>query len=315
MMKKNNQSQKLILGRAGELTTTANTLTFSILEGIFGFKGPYRNTLEKFGVPVNVTHKSFIKNIEEKVYSDIDMENHVLWENLPFKLVLENNTVKTSYDWSGNFIKKFVNFCKKTILETLIIISIEKYTDEVRKKYQQFSSSVDRVLANRSLTFTEFLKLYETVVYITYLYELIAAYNENYIKDLSKGSLDKIKTYVLTNDYLINGNNSYLEYILKFENGFYFTDFENLRNKLDFKISEVKLIPNHIPQLILGTSSKLKLIAAEKTLQCTKNNIRLKTNILIFFLNKTLAESAKSKKIQNYLNVSALEIEHDKKNK
>jgi hypothetical protein len=289
MVDKYKHKKTLIIGKAGELTMYANPLTFSLLEKIFGFRGPYRETLKRFSVFPIETKASFLRSVNGRVYTNIDEENEIVWKNYPSKLYLDNTYVKQTAFWFPNFFTKLKNFTQKVIKESQIVnnpSSVEKIADN---HYLEFCIKTRRVCGYSNLNSSQFLEYYKEVIFINYLYELFESYNLGV-----KIDLQKYDTYFKLYDYLFNSSNL-LENRLKLPNGFYLDQYDNLDDSLDFVIGDNKFIPDRLPDV----ETPITKIGLETKLHCMKDNMRLETNILLYFLNKTLLEKAKIRGIQD----------------
>ena len=166
----------------------------------------------------------------------------------------------------------------------------------------QVSEQIINMYACKSLTLKDFLTIYEDIIRVSYLFELLDSYNTK------KVSTDAVKKYIERNDYLLAGDEKYAELTLKLPNGFYLDDYEGLAGKLGYITSGTpEFIPSVIPSLS-GTAGISKPKAAEIELQCLKNNLRLKTNILLYFLNLTALANAKARGIPEIKNKMLSEL-------
>lgn len=294
----------LIAGRVGELTHEANFITFSLLKKLFDNAGPYQNVLRRFGVAINPTSDSYLELKDNIVYSNLEKENKILWGKYPVKLVANGSQVKQQLIFNSLFdLPKFVNLLNKTIHESLVIININKYVAEARSKYAHVDALSRQALTTKSLSLTDFLKAYEDIVFVTYLYELLDLFNKN-----SRFDSPTLREYVQENDYLLKDKPGFVEATLKLDKGFYLDDYTNLEEKLRNveAAANLQFIPAEIKPLSLPNISPQLL--AEKELQCLKNNLRLKTNVLLFLLNYSLLNKAKTLGLDKISNLTLDEL-------
>lgn len=284
-----NQLNVLVAGRAGELTHHANPITFSLLELIFGYSGPYRNTLKKFGVKVNDINESYLVLKDSIVYTDITKEEKILWGNYPFKLDVKDGRVSSGISISIINPIKATNLLMKTIREANIIANLDKYMAIADSLYKNISYKVAEIISSHSIDLKDFLLVYQDTIYITYLYELLDSLNPN----LYTKKTDFIKNYIKSNDYLLSSSNEYIENNLKLNNGFYLDDYTNLNEILQSNNAK-EFIPDYLPNIELR-DNLTKQEAAELKLQCMKNNLRLKSDVLLFFLNMAILRKAKGR--------------------
>ena len=285
------KSKRLISGRAGELTNKANILTFDLLECVFAREGPYRNTLKRFGIQLKPTFESFLVLENGEVHTDLDKEEEILWNCYPIMLEEHLEQVKQKFSWRKVGLKTSINYLRKIIFDSKIIANIDSHLREARKTYTSVSEGVTSLCSKRTITLDEFLKIYEDIISVSYLFEILDSYN------VKKVSNEVTKQYVRQNDYLLASDEKYIELTLKLPNGFYLDDYIGLDEQL-YAVSDSKLwfVPSIIPSLD-KTLEISKLRATEIELQCLKNNLRLKTNVLLYFLNLTALTNAKSRGI------------------
>lgn len=296
------KNQRLVSGRAGELTNRANTLTFDLLEYIFGKDGPYRNTLRRFGIKLNPTSDSFLLLEDGEVFTDLDREEKILWGCYPIALIEQKGQVNHKFSWQKAGLISSINYLKKVIFDSKIITNIETHLSEAHNIYKQVSEKVVLVCSAGIITLEDFLETYESIISVSYLFELLDLYNVNKVSD------EITRKYVKQNDYLLASDEKYVEISLKLSNGFYLDDYPDLHKKLSFVLdNKFTFIPHSIPSLE-KTSEISKLRSAEIELQCLKNNLRLKTNILLYFLNLTALTNAKSRGISSIGDKKLIEL-------
>ncbi len=267
----------LVTGRVGELVDYANDSTYKVVQKIFGYNGPYRKVLHRFGIGTLKITKDFLALIEGRIYTDIATETEVLWKPCSYRLRLINDKVVTEFHFYG--LISLLGFFKKTATEVLYITFIDKYLKVVDKVYKDFSEEVEKTFDAKTLTLAEFLILYESVVFVSYLYELMFNYNNHggYVK-----KSDTLRKYVAQYDFMLSLKQDYAEFVYKLPQDF-------VLGATDARFGEdpprLQFIPCSIPNY---EGQEKKEIRAEAKLQCIKNNMRLKTNILLYFLNETL---------------------------
>jgi len=285
----NNQNVSLIAGRAGELTLEANPITFDLLESIFGQYGPFREALKEFGVKVKDTPESYLVLKDGKVFTDIEKEQNILWGNYPIKLEKNNHDVEAGVIFSLNPIK-YLNYFQKSISDSKLIINSEKTVEKCLAKYKYVSEQTVKVVQNQFINEKMFLELYKDITYVSYAYEVFEMYNRHQITSKKRGNIPTLsqadRKFIQENDYLLADTADFIENILKLPKGFYLDDYTNLTEIFErsqglyFIPGKIDTIPN-----------------AEVMLQCLKNNLRLKTNVLLFILNMTLLSEAAKKGI------------------
>lgn len=266
----------LVTGRVGELVDYANEPTFKVVQKIFGYNGPYRKVLHTFGIGNLKNTKSFLALIEGRVYTDTAIETEVLWRPCSYKLSLINGKVVIGFHFYG--LISLLGFFKKTVLEVIHITFIDYYLKEVDRRYKNFSEEVEKVFEEKTLTIAKFLTLYESVVFISYLYELLFNYNNH---DGYANKSGNLKEYLAKYNFMLSTDQSYAEFIYKLPQDF-------VLGLADTHLGEKPLHPQFIPSSIPSyEGQEKKEIRAEAKLQCIKNNMRLKTNVILYFLNQT----------------------------
>lgn len=271
----------LVTGRVGELIDYANEPTFKVVQKIFGYNGPYRKVLHKFGIGNLKNTKSFLALVEGRIYTDIAVETEVLWKPCSYKLRLIDAKIVSEFHFYG--ITSLIGFLKKSATEVLHIALIDHYLKEVDKIYKNFSEEMEKTFEAKTLTMDKFLTLYESVVFISYLYELIFNYNnhDGYVK-----KSEDLKKYISINDFILSTKQNYAEFVYKLPQDF-------VLGTADAHFGEKPPHPQFIPSSIPNYEGREKKeIRAETKLQSIKNNMRLKTNVLLYFLNQTLALEA-----------------------
>jgi hypothetical protein len=266
-----------VKGRAGELTTKANKETFELLLDIFGHGGPYRNVLNEFGIGDPEYKDDFLVLKDGEVLTDIKKETEALWKPIMCKVKKEGKETKVVVDYSvKNIIEKGPKLLKKVLIDAWTVALIENYLKKAKKRYREYCAFTEKSLKTKKITRKNFLKMYEHVVYVTFLYELVYEYNTERIENKC------LKTYVKQNDYLLNYDETFDEFKYKNDESFSLgkrTEKDLFKN---FDGKSLNLIPSDIPDCICNAPS---LINAEKLLQCLKNNMRLKTGCLLFVMN------------------------------
>jgi hypothetical protein len=273
----NLHNNNLVTGRVGELTDYANEATFKVVQRIFGYGGPYRKVLHKFGIGDLNNKKDYLQLKDGRIFCDIDMEAAVLWRPCSYRLRLSDNKVLTEFHYYG--LLPLVGFLRKTVTEVVCIAFIEHYLRKMDGIYLEFAKEVEMVFNKGSLTLEKFLVLYEDVVFTSYLYELLFHYNN------SKGFVERsmeAKIYVSANDFMLSEERGYAEFVYKLPQDFV---LGVAVTPAPVSTSHTKFIPRVIPDY---NGREKKEIKAELKLQCIKNNMRLKTNVLLYLLNKTV---------------------------
>lgn len=272
----NPQNPNLVTGRVGELVDYAHVTTFKVVRAIFGYGGPYRKVLHRFGIGDLKNTSDYLLLINGRIFSDIEIEAKVLWQPCSYKLVKNGNRVIHKFHYYG--LLSLSNFLKKNIKEILCFVLIDHYLEEADTSYRRFSEGVEAAFKKGTLHLREFLDLYEEVVFTSYLYELYFNYN-NQKEFISKS--ESLKAYIKENDCLLLQDNRYVEFVYKLPK-----DFE-----LGVQVDPPKLsadlifIPDKLP--IFNGKDK-KEVCAEARLQCIKNNMRAKINVLLYLLNRSL---------------------------
>ncbi|MFA6981895.1 MAG: hypothetical protein WC243_02650 [Patescibacteria group bacterium] len=282
-----NQTQRLVAGRAGELTHNANTITFDLLEKIFGCNGPYQNVLRKFGVNIKSNDRSFLVLQDKVVYTDLNEEEKILWRLYPVMLVEKSGEVIHEFTWKKANPVTLFNYARKILFEGLLVANIGSYQEKAHEIYKGVSHEAEEIKDKGCITLERFFEVYEKIIYVSYLYEYLYLYNGGTASNVF------VKQYIEENDYLIVDNTDFMEFALKLPNGFYLDDYEDLQASSPSSVS-YPFIPDEIDRLSVESGLN-KLQCAEKELQCLKNNLRLKTNILMYFLNLSALENAKKR--------------------
>lgn len=277
----NRTNPNLVTGRVGELVDYANEPTFKVVQKIFGYNGPYRKILRTFGIGNLKNTKDFLTLIEGRIYTDIAIETEVLWKPCSYKLRLVDGKVATKFHFYG--LISLLGFFKKTALEVLHIALIDYHLKEVDRRYRDFSKEVEKVFEEKTLTTAKFLTLYESVVFVSYLYELVFNYNNHngYVK-----KTEDLEKFVSMYDFMLSTDQNYAEFIYKLPQDFVLGLADTPPGE---KPPHPQFIPSSIPSY---EGHEKKEIKAEAKLQCIKNNMRLKTNVLLYFLNQTLTLEA-----------------------
>lgn len=275
---RNYNGRILSLGRAGELAIETDAQTFHLISRIFGKEGPYRKVLSEFGIGNPNDEKDFLLYLDGKVYSDIEIENDVLWKHVLAKLVEKNENVELISNIKFPAMLVYGSrYIKKTMKETKILSDTESFVKEAEEIYKKFSELLVKTIENGSISEEEFLKAYKDVVYVTYIYELVFSYNQ----ETQPFAPDKcLSEYIEKNDYLFKYDKSYVE--LMYGSDFSLKD----RDKVVYELRRValknlKFIPDEIEDILCPAPLH---VSYEKKLQCIKNNLRLKTNLLIKFI-------------------------------
>lgn len=300
--------KQLILGRAGELLIDADPKTFEIVRKIFGKHGPYRHVLSKFGIGNDKSDKEFLVLLDGKVYSDVQIENEVLWTPCMSRLCVEADKAIIKPAFSVSNVFYFLGFIKKLYIETMIVAFPEKYLHLCEILYLEFCEQLQIALKSKENTLENFLKYYENVVYVTYIYELLYTYSQSLVDIRAESSrtyggevpegtislptnirnslaenkvttdtISCLKLYTQNNDYLLQYNDTYLEIKYRNKNGFSVVGAAELKKKiLQDKLS--KIIPSELPSVYCNSSKLEKTLVK---LQCLKNNLRLKSDLLL----------------------------------
>jgi len=280
-------TQRLVAGRAGELTHRANAITFDLLEKVFGEKGPYRNVLKRFGVKIRNGGGSFLVLNEGVVYTDLDKEQDMLWGVYPIVLTETSGEISHVFSWKKANPYTLFNYACKTVTDAILVVNVWNYLKKSRRMYKNISLEVEHICQNKSISLKDFFRIYEEIIYVSYLFEFLFLYNKN------TPSNNLVRHFVEKNDYLVANNTRYLEFELKLPGGFFLDDYVDLDKKLEYT-SKLDFIPGQI-NLFPKNSGLTPVQKAEKELQCLKDNLRLKTNILLFFLNLSALSNAKVK--------------------
>jgi hypothetical protein len=266
-----------VKGRAGELTVKANKKTFELIKDIFGYRGPYRKVLQKFGIGDTKYKDDFIVLEKGEVLTDIKKETEALWEPLMCRVVKDNKGTKVVVDYSlKNILEKGPKLLKKVLLDAWTVSIIEANLRKANQKYREYCAFTGQSLRTKKISRKKFLKMYEHVVYVTFLYELVYEYNTQRVDN------ECLKTYVKQNDYLLMSDENFDE--LRLKNSESFSLGEKSKKKLfkEYDDKDLNLVPSDIPYCICDAPGTLR---AEKFLQCLKNNMRLKTGSLLFVMN------------------------------
>ncbi len=280
----------LVSGRAGELTQFADEKTFALLAEIFGSTGPYRKVLKQFGIGATKNTDNFLVLLDGKVFSDVTKENKALWESCMYKLRVDGNKVELKINLTPTgVLKGFPGFIKKNYVDTKVLANLQKTLTAADEKYRNYCELVAETLKTKNISKSNFLAAYEYVVYITYIFELLFNFNDGAkkAKKIDSGSVaentveNQLREYVRQNDYLLKYDDSYIEFAFNPKNGFAVNNLENSNALEAALLNNQKLIPDVIETPQIKCDPKL---LAEKKLQCLKNNMRLKTNILLYYL-------------------------------
>ena len=286
----------LVLGRAGELATTTNKLTYSLIKKIFEHNSPYRKVLYQFKVGNLNVAQDFVVYKEGKVYSDIDVENKVLWNSCALKLLkTSENSAEIKYNPLA-FLNTF-RFIQKALNDANLVSNFKKTLKTVDSKYSNYCEFVQNsFLYSPDFSIQAFLNAYENVVYVTYLYELFFELN-NHKKIVNKPQ--EISNYVKQNDYLVSNDYSYFEQ--NFSTNFYLGhDREEIASQNKILSMDLPFIPDKVLNFNGLLTKKQQYLAAEAKLQCLKDNMRLKTGALLYLLNKRIKNKAEQKGIENF---------------
>jgi len=293
----------LVQGRLGELVDYASPLTFSLLEKIYERNGPVRKVFENFGIPVKDVQASYLVNLNGKVYTNLELENQVLWADLPWKFRDYGGEVKSVRDWLPGTPRKLKNLIYKSLTETFILARLSHSLIKAKKRYRAFGEFTLTVSESGECTTQSFLKAYEHVCYVSYLYGLTLKFFEGKCDVGSK----QWKNYVSDNDCLA-GNQNCLESEFLHKSSF---ELENcvIDSKWEGKVKKEKT--THIPLRLPDTYGiKGEGCSAVIQLQCMKNNMRLMTHVLLYYLSATLKNKAKALDLAQefpYLTVDEIE--------
>lgn len=270
--------QIYVAGRAGELVDYVNPLTFSLIEKIFGPQGPYRQVLHQFKIGDLANSDQYLTNVFGRVYSNLGQENTVLWQPVGLKITLANNQPHIKNDLLNDFsLPRFKRFLAKSLKEIDIFSNPYVYIEEAAQQYAEFSQKITEVHWFKELTLGPFLTLYQSVVYIAHLYELFRQYYDSTVKT----HIQELKEYFNLYDYLNYHADKVIEHAF-LQMGFTLGSNTIIESKQsDFAPSNLPT-PDDLP-------AKLRFVAK---LRCLKNNIRLKTYLLLYYLNLGFKEQA-----------------------
>ncbi len=290
----NTANQKLIRGRVGDLTDTANPLTFSLIQKIFGFQGPYRKVLSQFGIGDTPNPTDYLILKDGTIYSDIEKENEILWKPTGYKLIQIRNQTQTKVSLLNKYFpSNTLRLAKKTLNDIRIIQNPNDYITRCFRHYQNINSLLEKNQKTAQITPDELLNNYENVIYISYINEVLLSYF-------------KFSPQIYQNQCVIDYLDRY-EAILASPDTFYeqtFNQFGFTLGELPISnITNLPLIPDSFPLLISNQSSVNYII----TQQCIRNNTRLKINALLYFLNSYLFNKCNQNPDFGYLTIGEIE--------
>jgi len=285
MVIKNKDGRIYVSGLENIVVVNSDEKTFELLKAIYSYNGPYRKVLKNFSIGNNKCQDDFIKLIDGKVFSDIDIENRSLWNSCMMAIKLKGDTAVFKLNLNPlGIIKGFKGFINKNLKEINIITHPEDTEKKIFKKYEEFSSKTKRFYLNKNINKVEFLKMYEFVVYIGYVYTIVFEYN--YGKGIHKKFMDLFKKYNIENDYMLNERKVFESQFRPKES--FSLDFNGM-TLMDVD-EELPWIPDILPidyrlDVEDNDGVKILLFKLEKELEVIKNNLRLKTNVLLFLLS------------------------------
>ncbi|MCA9391579.1 hypothetical protein KC614_00050 [candidate division WWE3 bacterium] len=267
-----------VAGRAGEIADYANPLTYSLLEKIFGFNGPYRQVLSEYGVGDEYVNDNYLLNIHGRIYSDMEKENTILWEPSGMKLVIKNGLPRVvTHIFTKQFPKNIKRLMQKTKNEIDIMARPAKYTKVADEHYKKLSEIAEKTYTEKSIELHDFLKAYQHVVHIAYIYELLYQLHPTINVKLPMAA----KQYVWKQDYLNHVVDGMIEHAF-FQRGY------SLGSLADIRPSATSFVPDQIadpPETTKNLGPVLKL-------QVLRNNARLKVQLLLYYLNAKLLNKA-----------------------
>ncbi len=298
----------LVAGRVGELAEITSPLSFSLIEKIFGYKGPYRDVLSSFKVPIRDIPESYLVNVRGRIYGDIKIENEVFWKHYPYELFLRNGSVVPALKvFKSSLPVCIVNLIKKTYFESNLLSDSSRLQHEIDLEYRGYSIIVKACFEKKSLSVDAFLDAYKLVIHVSYLYDLLYKIYGNNLEKFKETKQELIGNYITHNDFLVSGDTSsdYVELKLKADNDFELAQPRPIEG--DAGIFEgCKFIPDALEDLEIEDKAVAILVKA----QCARDNMRLKTGVLLYILRLNLFEKVKRFGLEDsfaYLTVDEVE--------
>jgi len=290
----NTLNPKLVRGRVGDLTDSANPLTFSLIQKIFGFEGPYRKVLSQFGIGNLTNNDDYLTLKDGIVYSDIQKENEILWQPTGYEIKQFNNKTSIIISLLNHYFpQNIIKLLKKTLNEIRVIQNPNEFIDQCFQHYTNINSLLEKKQKATQITPDEFLNNYQNVIYISYINEVLQSYF-------------KISPQIYQNQSVINYVNKHEAMLASPD-----TYFEQTFSQLGFTLGELPssdiinlpLIPDSFPRL----NCPDKPINYVITMQCIRNNTRLKINALLYFLNSYLFEKSNQNADFGYLTIDEID--------
>ncbi|MEZ6255531.1 MAG: PEP-utilizing enzyme [Patescibacteria group bacterium] len=292
------KSKTYVANRVGELTDFANPLTYSLISKIFGYRGPYRKVLSKFGVGNYQDSRDYLVYVYGRIYSDLAVESNIIWEPSMFELTLEGRNVVNSVIPAFRATpKQWAHFTQKFFKELHVFLKPQSFIKQAANAYEEFSATLARTISVGHINTKDFLAQYEHIVFISYLHGLFHQYNNAHkIRTFT----DELTRYVHESDVLISGTDAYME--TKFSHWRFEIGYSAIE-KYDFSGAQ---IPWHLEFPQVNAPESLKV---EAYLQCLRNNLRFKTQVMLYFLNKYCVNLASKHCFENYDLLTLNELE------
>ncbi len=282
---KNIDGKVYVSGLENIVVVNSDEKTFELLKAIYSYGGPYRKVVKKFGIGNTKCKEDFIKLIEGRVFSDIDVENKSLWNSCMMAIKVKDDKAVFKINLTPlGIIKGFGGFVNKNLREINIITHPEDIEKKIFRKYEEFRSKTKRFYLDKNINQEEFLKMYEFVVYIGYLYTLVFEYN--YGKGIHQKFRGLFKEYNIENDYMLNERKVFESQFRpkeSFSFDFNGMTFKEVDDELPW-ISDILPIDYRVG-VKDNDGGKILLFKLEKELEVIKNNLRLETNVLLFLLS------------------------------
>ena len=265
------QDRVYVAHREGELVDFTTILTFSLLQKIFGFRGPYRKALAQFGIGDPAMSGEYLTYIYGRVYSDIFEEERLLWQPSGFRIQVHNEAVKFSIMW-GSFVHVPIlyRFLHKLASEVFISAFPMRYLNSAIHHYSRFLEGTDTLLLEKKVTVYSFVQQYVHVVMVSYVYELLFRINNN-AKLLTP--TEELQEYIQKHDPFSGRNNR----------------LPDLRFALNFPPKPHFSEPSIDRSLFFPKTKDPIRLRADAYLQILRNNLRLRVSHLLHETARGLA--------------------------
>lgn len=294
-MKNSNSFKTYALGRVGELADLANPLTFSLINSIYGYNGPYRNVLAQFGIKVKDDKRSYLKDFYWWVYSDVELENEILWKNSPYKLTERNGAIQEIFSIWNLTPNSLIGLASKSFKEAYYYSNTEVTLKIAYQKYNDFIEFLEKAVYRRAIYSEDYLKAYENVIFLSYLYGVFFKLNGSSGVGYAEWSLNK---FILSNDYLMKLDS---EDLLVRD-----ISLGNFKDRVLLDRKKIVEIIKKPPKLPVGKFPDT--VAMEALVLCLKDNARIASVLLSELLDYTLFElSNHHQKSYQYLYINEIE--------